>query len=335
MNFTRTALYLIAGLLLIVTGAVAAEPKVNFITIGTGSRNGVYYPVGRAISTLVNQRRDRHGLRCSVESTHGSVYNLNTLRLGEFDLCISQSDQIVDAFNGESSFLKQGPFKELRTICSLYMEALTVVTRKGEADISVANLKTKQIFIGQLDSGHRATVTSIMKQIGWNSDDINAPAVKFKMTSAMALQALCKHEIDVVMLVVGHPYQALVKVATTCDLEIMAASGPKFDNMIKNHPAYYDAVIPGSLYTGNPEPVKTLGVVATLVSASTVDDDIIYQVVKSLFEQFDQFKKAYPRLNALTQEEMVNQGLAVPLHDGAKRYYVEVGLIDAGHAGHD
>ena len=335
MNFFRMTVYIFVGLFLVVTGAIAAEPKSNFITIGTGSRNGVYYPVGRAISTQVNQLRDRHGLRCSVESTHGSVYNLNTLRLGEFELCISQSDQIVAAYNGESSFSKQGTFKELRTLCSLYMEPLTVVTRKGEADISYANLKKKQIFIGQLDSGHRATVISIIKQIGWNLSDIHEPEAKLRMTSPLALQALCKHEIDAVMLVVGHPYQPLVKAATTCDLEIMAVSGPKIDNIIKNQPAYYDAVIPGSLYTGNPEPVKTLGVVATLVSSSTVDDEIIYQVVKSLFEQLDQFKKAHPRLNALTREGMVNQGLAVPLHDGAKRYYVEAGLIAAGHAGHD
>ena len=330
MNFIRTAVYIFAGLLLIVTGAVAEEPKSTFITIGTGSRNGIYYPVGRAISDQVNQSRKHHGLRCSVESTHGSVYNLNTLRHGEFALCISQSDQILDAYNGESSFNEQEPFKELRALCSLYIEPLTVIKRKGETNIRSSNLKHKRIFIGRPDSGHRATVLALTKHLGWNSNNIIEPKTKLKLTTPpLALQALCKHEIDAVVLVIGHPYQPLVAASATCDLEIMEVSGPKIDQLIKNHPAYYNTIIPGSLYANNPEPVKSMGVFATLVSASTVDEEIIYQVVKALFEQLNQFKNAHPRLNNLTRKGMANQGLIVPIHDGAKRYYVETGLINS------
>jgi len=329
MNFIRTAAYIFVGSLLLVTGVLAEEPNSTFITIGTGNRGAVYYPVGRAISALVNQTRDHHGLRCSVESTHGSVYNLSTLHHGEFELCLSQSDQILDAYNGESAFTKQEPFKELRALCSLYMEPLTIVTRKGEADISSTNLKEKQIFMGRPDSGHRATVTSLMRQLGWNLNDIHEPAAKLNLTTPLALHALCNHEIDVVMLIIGHPYQPLVNAADACALKIMKFSDPYIDKIVKDNPIYCDTFIPDALYANNPEPIKSMGVVATLVSASTVDEEIIYQVVKALFEQLDQFKSSHPQLNSLTRKGMANQGLVVPLHNGAKRYYIESGLIAA------
>ncbi len=327
----RITLYLFAGLFLLATRTVAEEPKPNFITIGTGSRNGIYYPVGRAICAQVNRYRDRHGLRCSVESTNGSVYNLNTLHLGEFELCLSQSDQLVNAYNGESSFANQAPFHELRTICSLYMEPLTVITRKEDNICCFTDLEHKQIYIGRPGSGHRATVSALMKQLDWDLDNIHEPAIILELTTAQSLQSLCRHEIDAVMLIIGHPYPPIAEAATTCALEIMEVAGPKIDRLIAAHPSYYDTIIPGSLYTGNPDPVKSMGVAATLVSSSTVDDEVIYQVVKSLFAQLDLFIDTHPRLKNLTIKGMANHKLALPLHDGATRYYVEAGLIEVGH----
>ncbi|MCD6533752.1 MAG: TAXI family TRAP transporter solute-binding subunit [Deltaproteobacteria bacterium] len=326
-NFTRSSVALFTGMFLIVTGAIAEEPKVNFITIGTGSRNGIYYPVGRAISAQVNQHRKRHGLRCSVESTHGSVYNLSVLHLGEFELCLSQSDQLVDAYKGESSFAEQEPFQELRTLFSLYMEPLTVITRKEDNLCCFADLKHKRVYIGQPGSGNRATVAKIMKQFAWNLDDIHEPAANLELTTTQSLRALCKHEIDAVMLIIGHPYPPLAEAAATCALEIMEITGTEIDKLVEAHPSYYDTIIPGALYPDNLDSVKSIGVVATLVSASTVDNEIIYQVVKSLFEQLERFKTAHPRLKNLTIQGMSNHKLAVPLHNGAIRYYVEAGLI--------
>ena len=327
-NFVRIVVCLFAGLFLLAPVAVAKELSPDFITIGTGNRDGIYYPVGRAISVLVNQSRNRHGLRCSVESTYGSVYNLNTMRLGGFELCLGQSDQVIDAYNGESSFVDKGRFSELRMLFSLYIEPLTVITRKGE-EISSANLKYKRIYIGQPGSGSRATVTAIMKLIGWSLDDIREPE-RFEFSTAQALKALCQHDIDAAMLTVGHPYQPIAEAAATCALEIRKIWGPRIDRLIKSHPAYSDIIIPGSLYQGNPDPIRSMGVVATLLSTSTIDEEIIYQVVKSLFEQFDSFKKSHPRLKNLTRKGMAGQRLGVPLHDGAKRYYIEAGLVESG-----
>ncbi len=333
MNLTpkplfRIVLLYLAGLLLAASVVKAEKPKPTFITIGTGSRMGIYYPVGSAISTLVNRYRPINNLRCSVESTRGSVYNLNTMHFGELELCISQSDQIIDAYRGESSFTKREPFLTLRTLFSLYMEPLTFVTRKNES-INVSNLQRKLIYMGQPDSGHRATVTSFLKQLGVNRYDIHEPEGLIDMDPTKALQNLCARELDAVLLVVGHPYQPLRDATNNCDLAIMPATGAKVDQLVRTHPAYHYCFIPGSLYAGNPTPIKSVGVIATLVSTSTVDPEIIYQVVKAVFEQLEQLKKAHPRLKHLNQKEMLTK-LAVPLHEGARRYYIETGLLEAG-----
>ena len=109
-------------------GAVAAQDD-TFITIGTGGVTGVYYPTGGAICRLVNRGRSEHGIRCGVESTGGSVFNINAIRGGELEFGVAQSDWQYHAYNGTSRFEEQGPFEELRAVFSVHPEPFTVVAR--------------------------------------------------------------------------------------------------------------------------------------------------------------------------------------------------------------
>jgi len=159
---------LVAGLGL---GATTTASAQSFITIGTGGVTGVYYPTGGAICRLVNKGRKEHGIRCSVESTGGSVYNLNTIRAGELDMGVAQSDWQYHAYNGTSKFEEQGPNKDLRAVFSVHAEPFTVVARKDSGIKHFNDLKGKRVNIGNPGSGQRGTMEAVMAAKGWTKDD--------------------------------------------------------------------------------------------------------------------------------------------------------------------
>ncbi|EHJ9961380.1 TAXI family TRAP transporter solute-binding subunit [Vibrio parahaemolyticus] len=302
--------------------SVAAEE--TFVTIGTGGVTGVYYPTGGAICRLVNKSRAEHGIRCSVESTGGSIYNINTIRAGELDLGIAQSDWQYHAYNGTSQFAENGPFKELRAVFSVHPEPFTVVARQDSNIKTFDDLKGKRVNIGNPGSGQRGTMEVLMKEYGWSNDD-------FKLVSALKAaeqsKALCDNKIDAMVYTVGHPSGAIKEATTSCDSNIVTVAGPKVDKLIADNSFYRVATVPGGMYRGSDNDVMTFGVGATFVSSTAVPEDVVYNVVKAVFENFDDFRRLHPAFANLKKEEMVKDGLSAPLHPGALKYYKEVGLI--------
>jgi len=303
-----------------------AKADQQFITIGTGGVTGVYYPTGGAICRLVNKGRKEHGVRCSVESTGGSIYNINTIRAGELDMGVAQSDWQFHAYNGtgKESFEKAGPFKELRAVFSVHPEPFTVVARKDSGIRKVADLKGKRVNVGNPGSGQRGTMEVLMKAMGWTMDDF---ALASELKSAEQSKALCDNKIDAMVFTVGHPSGSIKEATTSCDSVIVEVSGPAVDKLVMDNSYYRIATIPGGMYRGNPDDVKTFGVGATFVSSTNASAKVVYQVVKSVFENFDDFRKLHPAFGVLKKEEMVKDGLSAPLHDGAAQYYKEAGLI--------
>lgn len=308
--------------------AIAAAPAAvaaEFFTIGTGGVTGVYYPAGGAICRFVNRNRDDHGLRCSVESTGGSVYNLNTMREGELDFGVVQSDWQYYAYEGESKFADQGPFEGLRAVFSLHPEPFTVVAR-ADADIeNFDDLEGKRVNVGNPGSGQRANMEELMERKGWTMDDF---ALASELKPAEMAQALCDNKIDAFVYVVGHPSGAIKEATTTCDAVMVDVDGPAVEKLINDNPFYRRAVIPGGMYEGTPDDTVTYGVGATLVSSVNTSDEAVYETVRAVFENFEQFKSLHPAFEVLKKEEMVADGLSTPLHDGALEYYREVGLRD-------
>ncbi len=305
--------------------AVNAAPKEQrFITIGTGGVTGVYYPTGGAICRLVNKSRKEHGIRCSVESTGGSIYNLNTIREGELDMGVAQSDWQYHAYNGTSKFKTVGANKDLRAVFSVHPEPFTVIARKDSGIKKFEDLKGKKVNVGNPGSGQRGTIEVLMAEMGWTMKDFKLMS---ELKASEQSKALCDNKIDAMVYTVGHPSGAIKEATTSCDSVVVEVSGPVVDKLIKDNPYYRTASIPGGMYRGNDSDVSTFGVGATFVSSSAVPEDVIYQVVKAVFENFDSFKRLHPAFENLDKEAMVKDGLSAPLHPGAVKYYKEVGLI--------
>ncbi|MCG8426786.1 MAG: TAXI family TRAP transporter solute-binding subunit [Chromatiales bacterium] len=304
-------------------GATATQAANSFITIGTGGVTGVYYPTGGAICRLVNKGRKEHGIRCSVESTGGSVYNLNTIRAGELDMGVAQSDWQFHAYNGTSKFKSAGANKELRAVFSVHPEPFTVVARADSGIKTFADLKGKRVNIGNPGSGQRGTMEVLMDTLGWKKSDF---ALASELKAAEQSKALCDNKIDAMVYTVGHPSGSIKEATTTCDTILVPVTGAAVEKLIKENDYYRTAVIPGGMYRGNPNDVTTFGVGATFVSSTKTPADTVYQVVKAVFENFDDFRKLHPAFANLKKDEMVKDGLSAPIHDGAARYYKEAGL---------
>ncbi|MDA0117620.1 TAXI family TRAP transporter solute-binding subunit [Vibrio sp. T11.5] len=301
-----------------------ASASDRFITIGTGGVTGVYYPTGGAICRLVNKTKKEHGIRCSVESTGGSIYNINTIRAGELDLGIAQSDWQYHGYNGTSKFSDAGPFKELRAVFSVHPEPFTVVARADSGIKSFEDLKGKRVNIGNPGSGQRGTMEVLMDQYGWTTKDFKLAS---ELKAAEQSKALCDNKIDAMVYVVGHPSGAIQEATTSCDSHIVQVSSPQVNKLLSDASYYRTATVPGGMYKGNPDDVQTFGVGATFVSSTVVPEDVVYNTVKAVFENFDDFRKLHPAFANLKKEEMVKDGLSAPLHPGALKYYKEVGLI--------
>ncbi|PKR60305.1 TAXI family TRAP transporter solute-binding subunit [Thalassospira lohafexi] len=316
------AIAAIAGASLFAGPASAQENR--FITIGTGGVTGVYYPTGGAICRLVNKDRKEHGIRCSVESTGGSSYNINTIRAGELDLGVAQSDIQYYALHGEKAFKDVGPFEDLRAVFSIHPEPFTVVARADAGIKTFDDLKGKRVNIGNPGSGQRDTMDIVMNAKGWTLDDF---ALASELKPAEQSQALCDNKIDAMIYTVGHPSGSIQEATTACDSVLVEVAGPEIDKLVADNPYYRVATIPGGMYRGNPDDVKTFGVGATFVSSTKTDADVVYHVVKAVFDNFDDFKKLHPAFANLVKDEMIKDGLSAPLHDGAVKYYKEAGLM--------
>ena len=306
-------------------GAISSAAAEEFITIGTGGVTGVYYPTGGAICRLVNKGRKEHGVRCSVESTGGSVYNINTIREGELEFGVAQSDWQYHAYNGSSRFEEAGAFEGLRAVFSVHPEPFTVVARADSGVSNFEDLKGKRVNIGNPGSGQRGTMEVLMGALGWTTDDF-ALATELKASEQSA--ALCDNQIDAMVYTVGHPSGSIQEATTACDSVLVEVSGAAVDGLVADNSFYRTATIPGGMYRGNDGDTMTFGVGATFVTSADVSEDAVYAVVKSVFENFDDFKGLHPAFANLKAEEMIADGLSAPLHDGAAKYYREQGWIN-------
>lgn len=259
--------------------------------------------------------RSEHGIRCGAESTGGSVFNINAIRSGELEFGVAQSDWQYHAVNGTSRFEEQGAFEELRAVFSVHPEPFTVVARADAGISTFEDLQGKRVNVGNPGSGQRGTMEVLMEAMGWTMDDFT---VASELQAAEQSQALCDNNIDAMVYTVGHPSGSIQEATTACDAVLVTVANDAVDGLVADNPFYRTATIPGGMYRGNDGDVMTFGVGATFVTSTAVSDDVVYEVVKAVFENLDQFRGLH----------MANDGLSAPLHPGAERYYREAGLIE-------
>ncbi|GGK74603.1 TAXI family TRAP transporter solute-binding subunit [Amphritea balenae] len=323
INVTSMLVSLTLGLFNV--GAIAAEPVKETVNIGTGGVTGVYYPTGGAICRLVNKSRSDHGIRCSTESTSGAMYNLENVNSGDLQFGVAQSDWVHHAYKGTSEFSTEGADKKLRVLFAMHPEPFTVVARADKAIKDFDDLKGLRVNIGDEGSGQRGTMEVLMRAKGWKKSDF---AMASELKASEQASALCADKIDVMIYTIGHPSGAIKEVTTSCDSVLVNVAGKAVDKLVSENSYYQKALIPGGIYRGNDSATNTFGVGAIIVSSTDVSEETAYTVVKSVFDNFDIFRKLHPAFADLNKQNMANVNLDVPMHPGATKYFKEAGLID-------
>lgn len=321
--FVLTALFCFAFILAAAMAPSALHAKTRFVTIGTGGITGVYYPTGGAISKMINKKRKEYGIRCTVESTAGSVFNVNAVMTGDLDFGIVQSDRQYQAAHGKAEWKNKGPQKDLRAIFSIHPESVTLVAAQDAGIQTISDLRGKRVNIGNPGSGQRQNAIDALAAAGIDyQKDLHVEQVK----ASEAAGLLQDGRIDAFFYTVGHPSGA-IKEATAGTRKVKIIPIKDIDALLVKYPYYAPATIPVKFYPGaaNKVDIPTFGVKATFVTSAKVPDDIVYAITKEVFENLDQFKKLHPAYEVLTPKGML-QGLSAPIHPGAMKYYKEANL---------
>lgn len=304
-------------------GLIAEQDETTFIAIGTGGMTGLYYPTGGAIAKLVNEKRSVFGLRATVESTGGSVFNVNAIMAGDLDFGVVQSDRQYQAVNGLAEWKEKGPQKDLRAVFSIHPESITLVAADDAGIKTIHDLRGKCVNIGNPGSGQRQNAIDALGNAGLDYEkDLKAEGVK----AAEAPGLLQDGRIDAFFYTVGHP-NGNIKEATSGRRKVHFVPITKVDKLISKYPYYAKAVIPIKFYPAatQKEDVLTFGVKATLVTSAKVPDRVVYVITKEVFENLEAFKRLHPAYQVLTKKDML-KGMSAPIHPGALRYYKEAGL---------
>ena len=301
----------------------ACGKQYKFVTIGTGGMTGLYYPTGGRIAEMVNAKKDVYGIRCTVESTGGSVFNVNAIMGGDMEFGFVQSDRQFQAVKGLAEWSDKGPQADLRAVLSLHPESVTLVAAVDAGIKSIRDLAGKRVNIGNPGSGHRQNAIDALQAAGIDfEEDLQAEHVK----AADAPGLLQDDRIDAFFYTVGHPSGA-IKEATAGVRKVHFVPIVDTEGLLAKHPYYVAATIPVKHYPSarNEEDVPTFRVKATLVTSAKVPDDVVYAITKEVFENLEAFREVHPAYEGLTKESML-EGLSAPLHPGALRYYREAGL---------
>ena len=327
MKSSRNSLLyiLLIAFLCSVTWVTPTRADDHMVTVGTAGVTGVYYPAGGAICRLVNRGRKEHGVRCTVESTGGSINNLEGIRKKEFNIGVVQSDLLYHAYHGTDIFSEVGADKKLRILFSLHTEPFTIVARKEAKIRTFDDLKGKRVYMGATGSGPRATMERLMDAKGWTKKTFSAIV---DLKSNDQTQALCSGKIDALVYAGGHPNGAIQQVTSACATRLVDVSGPVVDKMVKQSPFYSQAIIPGGMYNGNERDVKTFGMNAIVVASDDLDNETAYQITKAVFDNLDNFKTLHPVFATLSARSMVVEVELAPYHPGALKYFRQQGLVN-------
>ena len=299
--------------------AGAAE---RYMTIGTGGDPGVYYPVGAAICRAVNEKRPQNSITCAVAPSGGSIENITPLRDGTLEFAIVQSDWQRHALEGTGRFAEDGPFQDLRAVLTLHLEAFTVLARADAGISQLGDLKGRRFNVGNPGSGARATLEQILQALDWSLTDFSL-AMELKTSERGA--ALCSGTVDAIFFLTGHPSRAVADTLAACDAVLVSGTGPEVDAVMATSRFYERVTLRAGVHPGADAPTNTFGVRATLVSAADVSEDLVYEVVRALYEPLEDFLAGHQALLGLTPEKMIGPGLSAPLHAGALKYYKERG----------
>ena len=300
----------------------------TFISIGTGGPTGVYFVVGNSVCRMVHKEAAegrksgrKHGIRCAAPSTGGSNYNIGQIGAGELDFGVAQSDWQFHASNGSSKW-KGKKQSKLRAVFSVHPEPFHIIVGKNSGITSWGDLKGKRVNIGNPGSGQRGTMEVLMAAHGISASDFK---IATELTSSEQSKALCDGKIDAYGYTVGVPNAGVAIATDGCGAKIINLNSKVEAGLVNSNPFYAFATIKKGTYQTTTKDVTTFGVKATFVSSTDTSEDVVYEVVRAVFENLDSYRKLHPAFAHLSPKQMISDGLSAPLHDGALRYYKEKG----------
>ena len=322
MDRTAGTICLIVMALTLGTGCKRRD--AHFVSIGTGSVTGIYYPTGGAIGQMINREFKRYRIKATVESTSGSVYNINAVLKGDLDFGTVQSDRQYQAYYGLAEWQEKGPQKNLRSVFSVHPESITLVASDRSGINDVEDLRGKRVNLGNIGSGHLQNSRDVVAAAGLAEEAFAAEHVR-------ALEApglLQDGRIDAFFYTVGHP-NSTIEEATFGRLRVrlIPIEGQVAQRLLEKYPYYAESVISHEHYPNalNDRDVPSIGVKTTFVTSIQIPEDVVYAITREVFENFESFKKLHPAYKNLTKLNML-EGLSAPLHPGALKYYREAGL---------
>jgi uncharacterized protein len=326
MSFRRLLFVSAVIMASVVAGCIDVSDALapNPVNLTTGIPGGVYHPVGNAICRMFNLEGEHQAMPCIAVSSDGSVENIRRVESRDSAFGLSQTDVALAAFNGEGPFAPVGPAPKLRMVIALYPEAFTVVARADSGIRNFQDLHGKRVGIGTSGVGYNFTRDVILRFYGWTTSD---PEHVLEFAPAEQNQALCGNKVDAIIFEAGHPNGLTQEATTECRARLVRVAGQPIDQLLSTQPYYIPAIIPGGMYVGNPGDVPTIGTRAVLVSTSNQPNEVVYAMVKAVFDNFATFRQLHPALSTLKIKDMVPSASVIPIHPGALNYYREVGLI--------
>ncbi len=304
--------------------AIEANDKISHFLMGTGSVQGVYFPIGGVICRLVNRNKHLHKIRCSLESTSGSIANLRDLEQQKFDLVFAQSDWQYHAYNGTSTFEKDGPKSDLRAVFALEADPLALLVPQDSDILSFDDLAGRTVSFGYTRSLQHRIIDDFLEVKKWTNK--NFKEVR-PMSDERQVRQVCDGQLEAILLLNSSLSDRLKDLSEDCKLRVLEIEGEEVKQVVLQKPYYRIArVLSGSLLETN-EKIMSFGLGATAVASEKTSPKAIYHIVKEVAENFNDFKSLHPSLAALDKRELSNAGIAIPLHPGAVRYYREARLL--------
>ena len=323
--------------LLAVLGGMPSAPaqEMRFFRIGTGGVAGTYYPIGGLIADIISSppgaRPCNKGGSCGVpglvaiaQSSNGSVANVNAIKSGELESGFVQSDVAYWAYTGTGIFEDQGKVENLRAIANLYPESVHIVARKDAQIASVRDLAGKRVSLDEPGSGTLVDARIILGAFGLSESDLQAEYIK----PSPAVAQIRDNQLDAYIIVAGYPTGSVVELSASVGADLVPIDGPEVDALLENYQFFARDLIPAGTYEGIGE-TPTISVGAQWVVGAEVDEELVYGITKALWHETARqlLDNGHAKGKAITLETALD-GVAIPLHPGAERYYREVGLLD-------
>jgi len=305
------------ALLLMVSIFAGAASATTFISIATGGTGGTYYPLGGGIAEIIS--RTVPDFQVTSETGNATNANLNLIGTHQIEMAFAQNDGSFWAYKGMTPFKE--PYENIRAIASLYPEHVHFVTLKGSGINDIMDTTGKRVSVGAPGSGVLGDVTAIMRVAGIKFADMQTDFLDFNNTT----QRFKDGQLDAGFVVAGYPTSSLMDLATTHDIDLVSFNDEFMGKLIKEYPFFIKDTIPAGTYNGVDRDVSTPAVMAMLVCDAQLSDDVVYKFTKALWENISDLHKVHAKAKLITLETALD-GVSVPVHPGAAKFYTEKGM---------